>query len=121
VAKLQAQEHERINVNIETKKAEYDNQLQALSVDREEIEKDFAVRDNEIKLVEEEQKIKYENILAELNQKTNEVKENINLKHDNLFNEYTEIYEMRVKQLEEKYAEETSKVEKDYKIKMGLL
>ena len=121
VAKLQAEEHERINVNIETKKAEYDNQLQALSVDREEIEKDFAVRDNEIKLVEEDQKIKYENILAELNQKTNEVKENINLKHDNLFNEYTEIYEMRVKQLEEKYAEETSKVEKDYKIKMGLL
>ena len=121
MAKLQEKEHERINANIETKKEEYANQLQTLSVDREEIEKDYSVRDNEIKLVEEDQKVKYENILAELTQKTNEVKESINLKHDNLFNEYTEIYEIRVKQLEEKYAEETSKVEKDYKIKMGLL
>ena len=115
------------NINNEVANRENENnklfeeRKQAISLENEEIEKEFASRENEVKqqeqVLEEQYKVKYDELVK--------VKDDaivlINQKYDQSYLNNQNEYDEKVKYINNKFNEEFSKLEKEYKVKIGLL
>lgn len=115
------------NINNEVANRENENnklfeeRKQAISLENEEIEKEFASRENEVKqqeqVLEEQYKVKYDELVK--------VKDDaivlINQKYDQSYLNNQNEYDEKVKYIINKFNEEFSKLEKEYKVKIGLL
>lgn len=99
----------------------FEERKQAISLENEEIEKEFASRENEVKqqeqILEEQYKVKYDELVK--------VKDDaivlINQKYDQSYLNNQNEYDEKVKYIINKFNEEFSKLEKEYKVKIGLL
>lgn len=115
------------NINNEVANRENENnklfeeRKQAISLENEEIEKEFASRENEVKqqeqVLEQQYKVKYDELVK--------VKDDaivlINQKYDQSYLNNQNEYDEKVKYIINKFNEEFSKLEKEYKVKIGLL
>ena len=99
----------------------FEERKQAISLENEAIEKEFASRENEVKqqeqVLEEQYKVKYDELVK--------VKDDaivlINQKYDQSYLNNQNEYDEKVKYIINKFNEEFSKLEKEYKVKIGLL
>lgn len=99
----------------------FEERKQAISLENEEIEKEFASRENAVKqqeqILEEQYKVKYDELVK--------VKDDaivlINQKYDQSYLNNQNEYDEKVKYIINKFNEEFSKLEKEYKVKIGLL
>lgn len=110
-----------VNTKLSDNQTLYDNRCKELAQEKVDFENEFNDREAKVKMTENSQEATYATMYEGYKKSRDDEITKINQTYDEEVAKYEAIYNEKVSQIEERFANDRADVEKDYKVKMGLL